>query len=89
MYGLCRSKVLVHLPQLQCPRCKQGAWGHKQCPKADQGLCPALGCVLFVSEAPPCLPGKETQEILAGNAVPCCPVEMTTSRRVREEGGEK
>lgn len=57
--------------------------------RADQRLWPALGCILFVSEAPPCLLAKETQEMLAENAVPCCPAEMTTLWRAREEGGEK
>lgn len=57
-------------------------------PKADHGLWPALGCLRFVSEAPPCLLAKESQEILAENAVPCCLVETTTSWRMREEAGE-
>lgn len=76
------------LPRLGTPAVSRSL-GHKQCPEAEQGLCPALGCLLFVSEAPPCLLAKETQEILAGNAVPGCPAEMTTSWRAREEGGEK
>lgn len=55
-------------------------------------LWPALGCLLFVCEAPPCLPAKEAQEVLAENTVPCCPAEMTTSRRhgrKEEDSGKK
>ena len=85
--GFWITEVLPHLPWLRCLHWEQGVWGHKQCPKAAQGLWPVLGCLVFVSEAPPCLLTKETREILAENAVPCCPAEMTTSRRA--EGGRR
>lgn len=52
-----------------------------------QGLWPALGCLPFVSKAPPCLLAKETEEILAENVIPCWPAEMTTSWR--GEGGRR
>lgn len=56
-------------------------------PYSSLQLWPALGCTLFVSETPPCLLAKETQELLAQKDAPCCPAEMTTSQRA--EGGRR
>ena len=89
LWGLWITEVWLHLPWVRCPHWEQGVWRHEQCPQAAKGLWPALGCLVFVSQASPCLLTKKTQEILAENAVLCCPAEMTTSRRAEGGRGRK